>query len=332
MRRFKTTIALLLVALSLTSCGGGGNLEDIDFDILETKNIVLGNEVASVELTTEDGEKMTVTNETGFYEILDESGFVFNEDGKKYSCHAEMKLGDQSKSFVNTNIYYLDDGGFIQSRVKKEGSNDVALIEEYSKFTQLENNEVQHTNFSRYIYKGEKAFGGRITSMSENTYYQSNTYPNSPESGTELYEMQSRADALTSCLISTVFLANYEPVGEMDFNQFVTREYTLYENYIVFKQTAPFLDIEIGLGQDIKPFYTQYQNSTDSITQEAYYNVKTGEIELVKAYGTGINHAPAYVGFKLEIDMQVYIHTIVESEYQEKLNKVIAYVKANADN
>ena len=56
---------MLLATLSFASCNNG-NPSDTpaksDFDVLETKNIVLGNEVYSVDFTTNEGEKITFTN------------------------------------------------------------------------------------------------------------------------------------------------------------------------------------------------------------------------------------------------------------------------------
>jgi hypothetical protein len=74
-----------------------------------------------------------------------------------------------------------------------------------------------------------------------------------------------------------------------DYNELVTREYKLYENYIVFKQTAPFWDIPtIGSGQDESIVYARFAGSDFSVTQEEYEQLissykKVVEYELLRA-------------------------------------------------
>jgi hypothetical protein len=119
---------------------------------------------------------------------------------------------------------------------------------------------------------------------------------------------------------------------EYDYNELVTREYKLYENYIVFKQTAPFWDLPIiGSGQDESIVYARFADSDFSVTQEAYYNIKTGEIELVKVYGETLCHASGYYLKNLEINIQIFVNDLEESEAKGKVDAMIAYIKENAD-
>lgn len=341
MKRITVIIVSLLTALSLISCDKGSKvdlyaefLESFGkFDIVETKDIVLGNEVDSVVLTTKEGEKITVDNTADFYEIFNEVGFKF-EDGKKYSCSAETKLGDRSRAFINMNVYHLDGTDIYESRTKKEGDDTVATTEEYHHVQQLEENKTGRTSFGIYLYKDEKAFGGVENGPNGQTVYVSEDYPilPGPESG-ELYEMHSHSNYLRNLLGFTEFFKYYEPYTDngkkYDFNDFVTSEYTLYENYIVFKQITPALSGGVSPGQDPLIRYMMFSNSDYFVTQEAYCNVQTGEIELVKLYGETLWHTGEYLNVKLEIDMQIYVHSVDESDVKQKSDVIIDYVKLN---
>lgn len=332
MKKICVIISLFLISLSLASCNG---VEKFDFNIINTKDIVLGNEVESVEVSTASGEKTTFTTTANFYEIYDEVSFAFKA-GKKYSINAEMKIHDQNKAYLNTNMYKFSEGEFYEFRVKKEGSNDVAMVEEYSyTLENPETNSFEIRQFGRYIYKLEKAFCGSERGANGNVIYKSNKIPTTPLVETELAEMQVSSHNLRSLLISTNFMSKFETVdnGEatINYNDHVTREYKLYENYIVFKQSAPFLDKPFSVGHDFEIFYSAAIKSGYTVTQEAYYNVKTGEIELIKLYGQVLSHLPANLRLKLDLNIQIYVHDLNEDEMNQKVNTLISYVKSNAD-
>ncbi len=342
MKKLIAIFALFSIIFSVTSCGKEDKVDsEPDFsrmlgkyDILETKDIVLGNEVDSVDFTTKTGEKITVDNTADFYEIFDKVGFKLYENGKKYSCNAETKLGDQSKSFINMNAYVLDGTDLYEFRTKKEADDNVASIYEYAS-GKLVNDVLQQKEFCLYTYKNEKAFGGTERDEKGVVLYASDAYPITPQTDTELLEMLARSTRLRVTSLFADFFECYEPYETddktIDFNEFVTREYKLYENYIVFKQTAPFLDLQSPGGQNLDILYAQLNSANCSITHEAYCNVETGEIELIKVYGETLWHSPEYLNIKLEINMQIYVYNINESEYNEKVDNLIDYVKSKAD-
>lgn len=342
MKKLISVFALLSIIFSITSCGKEDKVDsESDFsrmlgkyDILETKDIVLGNEVDSVAFTTKTGEKITVDNTADFYEIFDKVGFKLYESGKKYSCTAETKLGDQSTSFINMNVYILGGTDLYEFRTKKEADDNVASIYEYAS-GKLVNDVLQQKDFCLYTYKNEKAFGGTERDKNGVVRYASDAYPITPQTDTELLEMLARSTRLRVTSLFADFFECYEPYETddktIDFNEFVTREYKLYENYIVFKQTAPFLDLQSPGGQNLDILYAQLNNTNFSITHEAYCNVETGEIELIKVYGETLWHSPEYLNIKLEINMQMYVYNINESEYNEKVDALINYVKTNVN-
>ena len=292
----------------------------------------MGNEVNSVVLTTKEGEKITCNKGDDFYDILDKVNFG-HKDGTKFSCVAETKIGDNSRSFVNMNLYYLDGGEFLEVRTKKEGDDAIAEVETYYYYKALSNNAFERINFARYAYKDDKAFGGTTHDGNEYKVYASDEYPLMPSVGTELADMQVRSNH--PLIISTGFLSfipYYGPSDELHiFNEFVTTEFTLYENYIVFKQTAPFLVLSLpGMSSDV--LYASIFSSDCSVTKEIYCNVKTGEAELIKIYGnTCWSGAPGYAGLNQEVNILIYVHNVDVSEGKQKADKLIDYVKSNSD-
>ena len=332
MKKLIAVLALFAILFSLAACQKDGKT---GFDIAETKDIVLGKEVSSVVLVTGNGEEITCTNEADFYEIFNKISGA-DEDGKKHSCVAETKLGDNSKSYANMNVYYTTKGRFLESTVKKDGEDAFAVIEVYDYYRQLPDKTPEMRQFSKYTYKEEQAFGGAVRDANGYRTYSSDAYPMIPQTGTELNDMYVRSGYLNRLMQFTELFQSYEPYEAnsktYDFNELVTREYTLYENYIVFKQTAPFLYFDIRTGvNDPDILYASFANADCSITQEAYCNVKTGEIEFVKVYGDTLWYAPQYFGQKMEINATIYIHDVDEAESEKKVNQLIEYIETNAD-
>ena len=326
MKKFIAVLAILSIILTLASC----NKNDSDIN-----EIVLGDEVESVVLTTVDGENITIDTGADFYEIFNKVK-IWNKSEKKYSYTAETKLDDNSKSFTTMNIYYPDDftrGYFIETNVKKEGDDAVAVIEEYSYSNASADNTREMIIFNNYTYKEEKAFGGSVNDANGYKVYASEEYPLMPEVGSELNDRLVRANHLKMIALNSQLFQSVEPYEEngktYDFNDVITREYKLYENYIVFKQTAPFINVTLGF--DAAIMYAAFTNTDCSVTQEAYCNVHTGEIEMIKIYGNMLWYAPGYAGQKMEINMQMYIHDITDAEIQQKVDTLIDYVKTSAE-
>lgn len=329
MKKLIAIIALLAMTLSLSACGEG---QQIDFDIAKTKDIVLGNEVDSVTIKTVGGGDLTLDGSADFYEVFESINFDF-KNGVKCSGIAEIKRGDESRSYINMNSYLLDDAHvqLYEFRAKKDGDGAIAVIEEYASHKQLADGSPV-VSFANYSYKNEKAFGGYENGVK----YSTDEYHLVPQSGTELCDMQVRAVYLRTLVYSTELFSRYETFeinGETcDLDDFVEREYKLYENYIVFKQTAPFLNLYHGpAGADPEILYRQVQklNSDFSVTQEAYYSVETGKIEFIRIYGETIWHTPERFGIKLEMDIKIYVYELEDSEIEQKIEGLINRIKSS---
>ena len=148
MKKLIAVLALFAILFSLAACQKDGKT---GFDIAETKDIVLGNEVSSVVLVTGNGEEISCTTGADFYEIFNKISAA-DEDGKKHSCVAETKLGDNSKSYANMNVYYTTKGRFLETTVKKDGEDAFAVIEVYDYYRPLPDNTREMRLFSKYTY------------------------------------------------------------------------------------------------------------------------------------------------------------------------------------
>lgn len=326
----KIIIALLILSIifSFAACDinapGGLN-------IAKTKNIVLGKEVDSVVLTTSEGEKITCEQGTDFYEIFNKVD-MGRGDGKKHSYIAQVQLQDEAKFFINMNLYYIGNAEYYETRVQKEGDDAIASMEKYYYSEILSDNRYVRTNMERSTYKDEEAlFGQTMGADGSVQLYYSDECPMQPQIGTQLDEMDIMAKYLEHLMNVVTLFESYEPyeVNGYDIDSFVTRECTLYKNYIVFKQTAPFLCLPLGL--DIEIMHAMFSAADCSVTQEAYCNVKTGEVELIKVYGNTFWHVPGRTGQNLELDMQIYIHDNAAWEGEKKADRFVEYIVSNSD-
>lgn len=328
----KIIIALLILSIifSFVAC----NINDPGgLNIAKTKKIVLGKEVESVVLTTSEGEKLTCEQGTDFYEIFNKVD-MGRGDGKKHSYIVQVQLQDEAKFFINMNHYYIGNAQYYETRAQKEGDDAIASMERYYYSEKLSDNQYVRTNMDRSTYKDEEAFSGQtIGADGSAQFYYSDECPMQPQIGTQLDEMDSMASYLNNLMNMVAFFQSYEPYETngktYDIDSFVTRECTLYKNYIVFKQTAPFLCLPLGM--DIEIVYAMFSAADCSVTQEAYCNVETGEIELIKVYGNTLWHVPTHTGQNVELDMQIYIHDNAASEGEKKADRFVEYIVSNSD-
>ena len=330
MKKIIVALLILSIIFSFASCDindpGGLN-------IAKTKKIVLGKEVDSVVLKTSEGEKITCEQGTDFYEIFNKVD-MGREDGKKHSYIAQVQLQDEAKFFINMNLYYIGNAQYYETRAQKEGDDAIASMERYYYSEMLSGNQYVRTDMERSTYKDEEAFGGQTMGADGSVQiYYSDECPMLPQAGTQLIEMYSMAwypNTLTNMVPLFESYEPYETNGKTyDLDSFVTRECTLYKNYIVFKQTAPFLCLPLGV--DIEIMHAMFSAADCSVTQDAYCNVKTGEIELIKVYGNTFWHVAGRTGQNVELDIQIYIHDNAASEGEKKADRLFEYIVSNSD-
>ena len=253
---------------------------------------------------------------------------------KKHSYIAQVQLQDEAKFFINMNLYNIGNAQYYETRAQKEGDDAIASMERYYYFEKLSDNQYVRTNMDRSTYKDEEAFSGQTIGADGSVQlYYSDECPMLPQAGTQLNEMYSMAWYPNTLMNMVTLFESYEPYEvngkTYDIDSFVTRECTLYKNYIVFKQTAPFLCLPLGL--DIEIVHAMFSAADCSVTQEAYCNVKTGEIELIKVYGNTFWHVPGRTGQYVELDIQIYIHDNAALEGEMKADRFVEYIVSNSD-
>lgn len=330
MKKIIVALLILSIIFSFAAC----DINDLGgLNIAKTKNIVLGKEVDSVVLKTSEGEKITCEQGTDFYEIFNKVD-MGRGDGKKHSYIAQVQLQDEAKFFINMNLYYIGNAEYYEIRAQKEGDDAIASMERYYYSEKLSDNQYVRTNMDRSTYKDEEAFNGQTIGADGSVQlYYSDECPMQPQIGTQLDEMYSMAMYLDHLMNMVTLFESYEPYEvngkTYDIDSFITRECTLYKNYIVFKQTAPFLCLPLGM--DIEIMHAMFSAADCSVTQEAYCNVKTGEIELIKVYGNTFWHVPGREGQNVELDMQIYIHDNAALEGEMKADRFVEYIVSNSD-
>ena len=326
MKKIIAVFSLISILFCFSSCKN--NPFDKRPDYLKERDIVLGDRVDSVEFTSENGEKTTFFATDDFYTVLDKIDLDYT-NGKKLVIDAKIQLDDETPIFINEDLYCFEDAYLNKYRIHKEGELSTAVIDLYS-------GSNSNKGFKKYVYKDEIAFYGYVNQSfaGSRNEYSSKKYPKAPEVGTELFEMYSAADDFNGFLgMASIFrYYNVPSKTEVDINDLISVEYKLYENYIVLKQTAPFITVQASdFMLDERIFYKQAEASGCSIIQEAYCNVETGEIELIRIYGNTKMHTLENWGHKWEVDIKIYVYDIDEAEFKKEVDELADYVKSNAD-
>ena len=326
MKKIIAILSLISILFSFSSCSN--NPFDLRPDYLKERGIVLGRKVKSVDFTSKNGEKITFNDTDSFYTILDKIELDYLS-GKKCVFDAKIKLDDETPIFINEELYRSEDAYLDKCRIHKEGELSIATIDTYSTKT-------YDRIFEKYTYKDEMAFFGVVEQAfaGVSTEYSSKKYPKLPEADTELFQMRSISDDF-GYFIGEASLFRYSTVPSqtgLNINELITVGYTLYENYIVLRQTAPFISLQFpNFSYDEYVFYKQAEASDCSIIQEAYCNVETGKIELIRFYGDTTMHTINHWGDKWEVDIKIYVYDIDEAEFKKEVDKLADYVKSNAD-
>lgn len=326
MKKIIAVFSLISILFCFSSCKN--NPFDKRPDYLKERDIVLGDRVDSVEFTSENGEKTTFFATDDFYTVLDKIDLDYT-NGKKLVLDAKIQLDDETPLYINFEQYSPEDSSLQKYEIYKEGELSTAVIDLYSEYT------IGGKSFQKYVYKDEIAFSGfEGRGTDDITNYFSSKFPKAPEVGTELFEMYFAADDFNGFLgMASIFrYYNVPSKTEVDINDLISVEYKLYENYIVLKQTAPFITAQTPDSMfDERIFYKQAEASGCSIIQEAYCNVETGKIELIRIYGNTTMHTYKHWGDKWEVDIKIYVYDIDEAEFKKEVDKLADYVKSNAD-
>lgn len=331
------TTMILLCTCTLSSCK--------KLNIVEERKIVLGEEVSSQTINVND-EVINIDKDSDFYLTLNQLN-TFNPTGNvayKASYDAKYKIENEKQMYINENCYYYNNKTdeqsenfrFCEIRAKKEWSNAVGEFLDYGheKLSLLDKKTIERDTFTKYSYKSEKSFGGQQLVDGKMKLYSNSRFPLMPKPGTEFAKMESSAKFISQFFVTTRFMEKYNDIEVNDtvlnFNQHVTKEIKLYENYIVFEESSPFLKgagAFIGSPAEKKAYYLRCLNNKNTVTQTAYYNINTGKFDCFSLYGETFD---IYSGF-IELDVKVYLHNFDEKEAKNKVNDLVRYIKRKSN-
>lgn len=332
MRNIFFLIITLLLTLTLISCDKN---ED---DIYQSKEIVLGNKVDSVKITNSSGVEMNIDNSLDCYELYSFlNQFKITQKDKMFSYNSIIKLGENSKSYIQMN-YYLDEfSEMFHFVTKKDGSDKIATIYEYDYLEIIENEGdniglVKRKEYEKYSYKNDLAFIGSETDENGTRFYKSNRYPNVPTQNSELADMQSRSYQLKNTLFSMNSL--FTKYGSFEFSgksynldELITSNYELYENYIILEQNNPFLLSSLNMLEAKFIAYQRALASKKSVNIKLYYNINTCEFEAFMMSGSCFKES-----IDVQLDIEAYIFDLDKTAYNEKENSLIDYVQEHSSN
>jgi hypothetical protein len=327
------TTMILLCTCTLSSCK--------KLNIVEERKIILGEEVSSQTINVND-EVINIDKDSDFYLTLNQLDTFKKTDNVAYkaSYDVKYKIENEKQMYINENYYFYmnttdeqsETFSFAERRAKKEGSSAVGEFLEYDyiKLSLLDKKTIKRDMFTKCSYKFEKSFGGQQLVDGKMKLYSNSRFPVYPELGTELAKMESSAKFLRHYFITNRFMRENDiEVSDtvLNFNQHVKKEIKLYENYIVFEESSPFLN-----GHDARrgsrEYYLKCLNKKNIVTQAAYYNINTGQFDCFRLYGEAL--FDIYSGF-VELDVKVYLHNFDEKEAKNKVNDLVRYVKRKSN-
>ena len=328
MKKIFLLLFMLLFVLTLVSCGDKKTQE-----IEKIKELV---PVDSVMVKDENEEEFLITKNTPFYDALNCFDLTYKEN-KMIEFDSKIKLGDNEKAVATVIAYYANNNDYLFDYELKDGIRTFTA-QEYFKTVYQDNLNWSRKTFSKYTYGFQKAFCGQeiICENANNTLitYSNINYPLTPNPGTDFSNAEAQARKLTQMLIFFSFFIKYDDFvfdGEkIVVEDYVTRSFELYEDTIVFTQTAPFVtDRIMGPNSTKYAFYKNCISGGCEITQTVMFDLKTRQIEYVEVKGNTFSSA-IQTNFPLEVDVIAKVSKLDVNKYEEVVNTLVDYVMKNS--
>ena len=332
MKKILILLFMLMLTLTLVSCNDEKTEDKTEKE--KTKELI---PVDSVTVKDEDKEDFIITKDTPFYDALNCFDLTYT-DNKMIEFDAKIILGDNDTANVTASLYYPNIHEFLWD-VKLNESNKTFTLQEYLK--EVYTDPLNHTRmvFAKYQYGLEKAFSGQELVyedgiVTSNDLYSNYNYPMQPPAQTDFGNAHVKANYLVLFLNRFTL---FQEFNDFEFNgktiileDYVTRSIELYEDYIIFKQTAPFaVNAYAGTNETKYAYYIGCINNELEITQTVMFNLKTQQIETVEVKG---NTRSALIQINLPIEVQITakILTLDTAKYEKVANELIEYVKENS--
>ncbi len=354
MKKLFLIIIILLFSFTLIACDTNKSIEQADIDnsdlgLVIEKEIELGEERESVILNI-DGTEVLVDDNYSFRELYRIIPEFNNNNSGLYSYDIEYRIDDEIPNYTNVNVYnyneyqdnYQIERTYEVARSKDQNSKHIYKAETYY-FNQVDTANlyqfIKHT-FEKRLYKNEMSFCGTVVNTfksNPHTLYSNKNIPTSPERETDLLSMTLKSQRAQKLKILMLFeqFDSFEFEGNTyEFNSYITSNFKIYDNYIVFKEITPFYKGEWIAKSEWYYWYQSCLNNDLLVTQEAYYNISTGKIDHVRVYGKIVDffHYSRFEPSTIEIDIKLYIHNFKIDEYDKKVSRLVRYIKLKSNN
>ena len=273
MKKIFILLFVLLFAVTLTACNSDKTVEKTRTETKEkTKELV---PVDSVTVKDENEEDFIITKDTPFYDALNCFDLIYIEN-KMIEFDSKIKLGDNDTANVKATYYCINQNAFLWE-VKLTEDKKTFTLQEYLKEVHTDALDYTRMTFSKYTYGFNKAFAGQEVVCVEgkvisNDIYSNYNYPMLPPAQTDFGNAHSKANYLIRFFNSFTLLPEF---NDFEFNgekfvveDYVTRSFELYEDSVIFTQTAPFIMNRFSFSDASKyAFYTGCISDNCEITQ-----------------------------------------------------------------
>ena len=252
--------------------------------------------------------------------------------------NSEITFGDRETANTTLVAYYVNENETLFDYKLKDG-NKTYSAQEYSKEVRDDVLNWSRNFFAKYQYGLEKAFGGQEITCengnSTNTMYSNYNYPMMVPGGSDFGNAESQAKLLTQMMNNFCFFAKFD---DFEFNgekiileDYVTRSFELYEDSVIFIQSAPYI-VKIFVGPDMTKyaFYAGCIADNCEITQTIKFDLKTQQIEYVEVKGN-TRSSVIQPNILFEVNVTAKLSTLEKYKYDSAVEELVNYVKKNSN-
>ena len=236
-------------------------------------------------------------------------------------------------------MYYLDEIQMFWDLENYDENNNLLTLKEYIKSKEF---GVQQDTMYLATYKEDIIMARQIIDTVGGVKFIKNysgNYPTIPEEGTEFYKTYLPAQYLIDKFYNFDIQRSYKTIRfiedqtiSFDFSKNLSKKIKLYEGYIIFEETSPFIGTPMNLSFDqIQDYYNGCLNMNGYFTQTMVFNLKTKNIEIfdIKAHTLSWKDM---LNKPIEIDLTIKVDMINDNNHKSMIDEFIIYVLERAIN
>lgn len=344
MRKIVILVFMMLFVLTLVSCGEVSKTEVETFEQQETEEkeeTIELVEVDSIVLKDNFGNEHVITKESSFYEVLGLMKFSDNNyetiDSRVAKFDVTFKLAEQEKVHLTGELYHFSPTKFFWNLKIEDKNKNVFTFQEFRENSHVDNENITEIVYRRYKYKDEIAMRGYEYIVKDGVSTRADyggRYPSIPQNDTELGEMYHQATTFVTMFNLFKFFViptDFEHNNEIySLTEDITRNFTLYNEMIVFEQTSPVIgDIYTANPKERIPFYYKAKSGNYKVTQKATFDINTRELKYVVIKGKTIS-TRFIANADLSLDINVEFEELSEEVYKPIINELMEDIKKNA--